>query len=134
MKSTIEKGSNYGIAATKRLIFFLATIIFSVVDIDKNRDGEISNSEKISTVTSALPGALSVAGDFPEIKKETARGELTDDEVEELIDYAVSLPMLPDDRAEAEQFIDMTILWANYNRRYAVKAIAFFKRNVEEVA
>lgn len=126
--------NQYGVSNLKNALSIIAGIVRGAFNVDINEDGEISTAEKIQYSMTLIPQVLPMVGLLPGIKNEIKRGELTSQEIDEVVDFAVTLDFLPDDRDEAEQYVRDIILWVNYNRRFVAKTIKrFAKAEAEEL-
>lgn len=125
----IDQSQNQlGIDNLKLGLNFIANQVRSLYNLDQNQDGEVDTTEKIAYATRLIPAALSVVPAFPEMRDEARRGELTTEEIDELVTYAVTLDFLPPSKDDVEEFIRRFVLWVNYNRRFVEDAIDFFQR------
>lgn len=124
--------NQYGVTSLKRGLAIIAGMVNSAFYIDANGDGNISLSEKIQYAGTLVPQVFPIVGLLPDIRNETRRGELTSAEIDEVVDYAVTLDFLPNDRDEAEEYVRDVILWINYNRRFVAKTIKRFNKEGAE--
>jgi len=123
----MAKANNYGIQNIKTGITIFGGIFKTSFGIDMNKDGKIDGSERIAYIGNVLPQTFPFFGIFTELGNEV-KDKITEEEWEDLVDHVVATDFLPTDRDEAEEYLKLVILWLNYNRRFAVKSIAFFSK------
>ncbi|NJO28578.1 MAG: hypothetical protein HC874_14310 [Richelia sp. SL_2_1] len=121
----------HGIENTKAVLQEAAKIAYESFQIDSNHDGKKTGDEYLIYGTRIVPALFAVVTRFPGVIEETSGGELKKEEFDELVDFVVSLDLLPPDKDNIEQFVDQTILWVKSNAEYIRYATTFFKGTKE---
>lgn len=125
---SVSQQNQLGVESLKAGLAFIAGQVRALFDLDRNNDGKVDLQEKLGYATQLIPSALSVIPAFPTMRDEARRGELTSDEVDELVEYAITLDFLPPGKDDVELYVRKFILWVNYNRRFIEDSIKFFQR------
>lgn len=117
----------FGIEKLKKLFDFLFSATALGLTIDKDGDGKLEFTEIFSALTSSvimrLPGMFQDIGDL----KDEA-GDLTAEELEELVAHIQQKAYLPASHEDLEKFIKTTLNWIAYNIRYVKIAKSFFTK------
>lgn len=120
-----ETKNLYGVDSIKTVLNFLATATKATFEIDSNKDGQVDAAEKVAYASKLLPGALTLLPAIPNLDEEA--GDITDAEFDDLVAHAQRLDFLPVEKDHVEVFVKNTITWINYNRKFTLYAISFFK-------
>jgi hypothetical protein len=115
----------FGIDAIKAFLRLLVQQLQATYTIDTNRNGKVDLNEGVAYGTGLFTTVVSAYPLISPVRQEG--GDLSAAEIDELINYIVSLQVLPGGRPNAEAFLDRTLLWLNYNRKYIGDAIAYFR-------
>lgn len=119
--------NSLGVENLKIGLNFIAQNVKAAFQLDRNNDGVIDNTEKLSYATQLIPSVLGVIPAFPTMREEARRGELTSAEVDELVSYVQGLDFLPADKDDVENYVKRFVNWVNYNRRFIQHSIVFFQ-------
>lgn len=95
--------NKYGISNLKMLISFMGVHAQRFAARDADGDGEVTLTENASFATGLLLQAFAQTAMFTGIIPEA--GDLTLDEIKELVEHTLATDFLPDDNDAAEDFV-----------------------------
>lgn len=125
-----EQASLFGIENLKKGLGFIASTTKAVFNMDLNNDGKIDNAEKLTFATGLIPQVFTIVPLWPRIKEEG--GDLQSEEIDELVEYVQTLDFLPRDKDALEQYVKDFVAWINYNRKFILYSVEFFRGDVED--
>ena len=123
----MAKANNFGVEGIKNGMTVVAGLVKTSFSADINGDGKIDGSERISFVTSFIPQAFPLLSIYPAAADEV-KDKITNEEWDELVDYAQTLDFLPAGKDVAEKYVKRLFLWINYNRRFIADSIQLLSK------
>lgn len=119
--------NNYGIENTKQVLNVIADTVKASVGIDRNLDGKVDTEEIITYASRIIPLAVSSLPTIQGARPEVRRGELTSEEIDQLVEHVQTLDFLPADRDRTEAYVKRVANWLNYNRKFVEESVEFFR-------